>query len=582
MSDVQITQLPAAQSVSGSEQIEAVQSGRSVSVTLNQVAGLGIGPTGPTGPTGPGSNVPGPTGPTGRPGDPGSALNYRGVVQTAAQLPTRAENGDAFVALDTDRIWAYNSISSPFPPAPQGWVDVGPAGTSITGPTGPAGPKPGTFNYKGTVLSDQYLPKVGNVIGDVWVALNTYDQWAWGGTTWADIGPVAVGTPGPTGPTGPTGDIGPQGATGAVGATGQIGPTGNPGPQGAAGPQGNTGPTGAPGQTANLRGQITNRKPNELPQNGLIPKDFDGPGEPPAPIQLAIGDGILYNGTADPADTGCLFVFNTGGLQVNGYINAGRIVGPPGATGVQGPQGAQGFQGVAGPAGPQGIQGLPGGQGLRGVDGPQGPQGIQGEIGPRGNTGPQGYNGVTGPTGATGSTGATGPAGGGIKIKGDVPTSAQLPATGNTNGDAYIVDADNSIWVWTGSKWYDMGPIAQGPTGAQGPAGPTGPASDLPGPTGPAGNTGPTGPQGNTGNQGNVGATGPAGPTGPAGAVGGPGPVGPTGPQGNTGSVGPTGPAGLPGAKGNDGLNFTSTILISTGAPDPAKGDQGWVWLQVS
>jgi len=69
MANVQIPNLPAAVSLSGSEQLEAVQSGTSVRVTTSQIAGLApgpVGPTGPIGPTGP-TGVTGPTGHKARP-----------------------------------------------------------------------------------------------------------------------------------------------------------------------------------------------------------------------------------------------------------------------------------------------------------------------------------------------------------------------------------------------------------------------------------------------------------------------------------------------------------------------------------
>ena len=52
MSNTTIPQLPAAISLSGAEQFEAVQAGSSVRVTASQLAGLNPGPTGPTGNTG--------------------------------------------------------------------------------------------------------------------------------------------------------------------------------------------------------------------------------------------------------------------------------------------------------------------------------------------------------------------------------------------------------------------------------------------------------------------------------------------------------------------------------------------------
>jgi hypothetical protein len=60
--------------------------------------------------------------------------------------------------------------------------------------------------------------------------------------------------------------------------------------------------------------------------------------------------------------------------------------------------------------------------------------------------------------------------------KGQVATSADLPATGNTTGDFYIVQSDDSIWTWNGTAWIDGGPIG-GPTGPPGPPGSAGMAS---------------------------------------------------------------------------------------------------------
>ena len=48
MSNQQIPNLPAAISLNGSEELEAVQGGTSVRVTAAQISGLTPGPTGPT------------------------------------------------------------------------------------------------------------------------------------------------------------------------------------------------------------------------------------------------------------------------------------------------------------------------------------------------------------------------------------------------------------------------------------------------------------------------------------------------------------------------------------------------------
>ncbi len=108
----------------------------------------------------------------------------------------------------------------------------------------------------------------------------------------------------------------------------------------------------------------------------------------------------------------------------------------------------KGPQGDHGPQGPQGVQGQPGADGAQGVQGPQGPAGMQGVAGPEG---PQGQQGIQGAPGL------------GITFKGHVATVADLPADA-AQGDAYIVQADDSFRVWdaTSSTWVDGGSI-QGP-----------------------------------------------------------------------------------------------------------------------
>ena len=98
---------------------------------------------------------------------------------------------------------------------------------------------------------------------------------------------------------------------------------------------------------------------------------------------------------------------------------------------------------------------------------------LVGPTGPQGLTGPQGPEGPTGPTGPQGPQGVQGVAGTGITMQGSVATTIDLPTNGNTKGDAYIVQSDDSLHIWDGTQWVSGGSI-QGPTGAQGPIGPTG------------------------------------------------------------------------------------------------------------
>jgi hypothetical protein len=227
-------------------------------------------------------------------------------------------------------------------------------------------------------------------------------------------------------------------------------------------------------------------------------------------------------------------------------VTTDSAVSGAGGQGPEGPQGPAGPTGPAGPAGATGPAGTPGPAGGAGPPGPQGPTGANGATGP---AGPQGVQGSTGPPGPQGSAGT------GITMKGTVATAAALPPTGNVQGDAYIVSADNSLHIWDGTQWVNGGSIqgppgATGPSGAQGPTGATGPT----GPQGPAGANGPTGPAGPTGSAGPVGAAGPAGPAGPNGPQGVQGPAGAAGAKGDPGPAGAAGPAGPTGATGSQGL----------------------------
>lgn len=159
-------------------------------------------------------------------------------------------------------------------------------------------------------------------------------------------------------------------------------------------------------------------------------------------------------------------------------------VGPQGPPGPQGPAGPAGPAGPEGPRGPAGAQGAPGPAGADGVDGAVGPEGPRGPAGAQGATGPQG---VEGPQGIQGPQGAQGPAGLGLQFKGEVDAEADLPATGNTQGDFWVVNDPlnpNHVWVWdaTAGAWVDGGPIqgiqgVQGPQGVAGPQGPAGPTA---------------------------------------------------------------------------------------------------------
>ena len=137
------------------------------------------------------------------------------------------------------------------------------------------------------------------------------------------------------------------------------------------------------------------------------------------------------------------------------------------------------------PIGPTGPQGALGPTGPQGITGPTGSQGIQGVVGP---TGPQGDTGPTGPQGSPASP---------VNLLGSKTLIADLPTTGNTLNDAWIVQEDGDLYYWNSTTWISLGQIV-GPTGPQGIQGVTGPQGNL-GPTGPSGVISVTGPVTNTG-----------------------------------------------------------------------------------
>lgn len=128
--------------------------------------------------------------------------------------------------------------------------------------------------------------------------------------------------------------------------------------------------------------------------------------------------------------------------------------------------------------------------------------GTPGPTGATGSTGVPGTNGLNGVTGPTGATGADGADGTSVVIQGSVATSANLPTTGNTQGDGYITQNTGHLWVWNGSSWIDAG-LIQGPAGATGPTGNTG-ANGSQGPTGATGADGAANAWGLNGNTGTV------------------------------------------------------------------------------
>lgn len=143
----------------------------------------------------------------------------------------------------------------------------------------------------------------------------------------------------------------------------------------------------------------------------------------------------------------------------------------PGANGTYYTVGPQGPAGDTGPAGADGADGT---NGTNGIDGVDGLSAYEVAVA-NGFTGTEAawlesLIGPEGPQGETGPQGEQGPVGASISIKGTVATVGDLPVTGNTVNDAWVVTANGHLYVWSGTGWVDAGTV-QGPAGVGVPAG---------------------------------------------------------------------------------------------------------------
>ena len=77
---------------------------------------------------------------------------------------------------------------------------------------------------------------------------------------------------------------------------------------------------------------------------------------------------------------------------------------------------------------------------------------------------------------AQGSKGENGADGTSVKIKGSLDNASQLPASGNEEGDGYLIDGN--LYVWNGSKWNNVGTI-KGDKGDKGDDGDPGEDADY-------------------------------------------------------------------------------------------------------
>ena len=177
----------------------------------------------------------------------------------------------------------------------------------------------------------------------------------------------------------------------------------------------------------------------------------------------------------------------------SGWEDAGPLQGPQGETGETGATGEQG------PAGASvelritethvqwkltggewddlvALEDLKGDPGENGAEGPKGDPGenielqltethIQWRAGEAGTWADLvALADIEGPQGPQGEQGEPGEPGQGLVILGSLPSSGDLPATGEL-GDGYIISGE--LWVWTGTEWENVG-VIQGPAGTDG------------------------------------------------------------------------------------------------------------------
>jgi hypothetical protein len=133
------------------------------------------------------------------------------------------------------------------------------------------------------------------------------------------------------------------------------------------GPVGPAGKDGADGQATIIVGEFLTRLPADLPDDGIIPEDWDGTGTFPGGLTVAVGESLINNNDTTGDDFGDLFTF-TG----TGWVNVGLVRGPEGAVGQQGDKGDQGEKGDQGDAGHDGTDGAIGPTGPAGADGADG------------------------------------------------------------------------------------------------------------------------------------------------------------------------------------------------------------------
>ncbi len=331
--------------------------------------------------------------------------------------------------------------------------------------------------------------------------------WVWDDTeqAWIDAGQIQgpegpVGATGATGPAGVQGEPGVPGVDGVDGAAGATGAQGEPGIQGPVGPAGPTAVSADSGNSSVIGSDGLIFTPAAAAATGFLPLaggTMTGTIVSPTNVNFASfgtsGYGVL-GGSGGVA-------MRAGTTNLTTFTNANVTYGVPIVT--QNSATAVRF-GSAGP-----TLGAAGGviqssTLVSSAPAPTAPEHLANKQYVDGQIASGALVGPAGPQGEQGIPGVQGPAGLGIQFKGEVPTYADLPSTGQVQGDLWTVASPTPAhgWAWDAatSSWVDAGQIQgpQGVPGVQGVAGATGETGAV-GPAGPVGPIGPEGPQGPAG-----------------------------------------------------------------------------------
>ncbi|BAQ02686.1 tail fiber protein [Ralstonia phage RSL2] len=347
----------------------------------------------------------GPKGDTGTPGATGPAGQSSVLGHLVGSVNTSADLPDPSGFLQSDYFFVGTHV----------WMNLNGAWTDMGNFQGTPGKDGSGITVLGSLPSPDYLPVSGQRNGDAWL-IGTV-MYVWQGTTWQL-----------------------QGQQGLKGDTGAVGPVG---------PQ---------GQSAWDVVRAQHPEINTLP---LFISYITGPQGVKGDTAISfVADGTVATVGALPAtgtnNHGYLVGDDTNGYDFHVWINSqfvnlGRNVGPKGDTGAAGATGPQGPAGL-----PMKAKGTLANTGLLPTTGQTvgDTYSIAGHLWTWDGAVFVDQGNFTGPAGVTGPQG---PVGQPVNAKGSLPAVANLPTTGNANGDAYEIGGFIYVYNSTSAQFVNMG-----------------------------------------------------------------------------------------------------------------------------